>query len=96
LTEEHPLVNPFDIGDMWSNLWGRFHDTPGAGFENMGGHHGIMSSAQQNLLRPIPTDTEAQILRFRLRNNVKVSMIEFRIIANDVIFALMGITLLNN
>ena len=92
--EEHALVNPDHIGDMWCTLWGRYHDTPANGFENMGGHSGAMSSTGQDLSRPIATDTEAHILRFMLRPEVKVETLEFRTIANDAVFALMGVTLL--
>lgn len=53
-----------------------------------------MSSAGQDLSGPIATDTEAHILRFPLRQGVKVKSLEFRTIANDAVFALMGITLL--
>ena len=92
--EEHPLVNPTDIGDMWFTLWYRFHDTPNNGFENIGGRRGEMSSKGLDLDSPIPTDTEAHILRFRLRPGRKVRAVEMRTIANDAIFALMGITVL--
>lgn len=92
--EEHPLVNPTDIGDMWFTLWYRFHDTPNNGFENIGGRHGEMSSKGLKLDTPVPTDTEAHILRFRLRPGRKVKAVEMRTIANDAIFALMGITVL--
>lgn len=53
-----------------------------------------MSSAGQDLTKQIPTDLEAHILRFCLKENRKVKEIEMRVIANDVIFALMGVTLL--
>ena len=92
--QEYPLYNPADIGDMWFTLWNRFHDTPNAGFENMGGHHGAMSSAGLDLTQPIPTDTEAHILRFRLRGGETLKRVGLKAVANDVIFALMGITVL--
>lgn len=92
--EEHPLVNPWDIGDMWGNCWKRYHDTPANGFENISGFTGALSSAGLDLTKPILTDTEAHILRFKLRENVKVRSVEMRTIANDVLFALMGVTLL--
>jgi len=92
--QEYPLVNPFDIGDMWFTLWGRYHDTPANGFENISGRRGAMSSAGLDMREVIPTDTEAHILRFILRPDVKVKTIEMRIIANDVAFALMGISIL--
>lgn len=93
-TEEFPLVSPFDIGDMWFTFWGRYHDTAGAGFENLAGNHGEMSSKGLDLTKSIPTDTEAHILRFKLKENETVETVEFKIIANDVVFAVMGLTFL--
>jgi len=92
--EEYPLVNPFDIGDMWYTLYNRFHDTPANGFENLSGRWGALSSAGLDLNQVIETDTEAHILRFKLRPGVKVKSLEMRTIANDAIFALMGISIL--
>ena len=92
--EEHPLRNPDGIGDMWFTKFGRWHDTPANGFENIGGGRGALSSAGLDLSKPVETDLEAHILRFRLREGVPVSEVEMRVIANDVIFALMGVTVL--
>ena len=92
--EAHPLCNPDGIGDMWFTKFGRWHDTPANGFENIGGGRGALSSAGQDLSKPVETDLEAHILRFRLREGVPVREIEMRVIANDVIFALMGVTVL--
>jgi len=94
IREEYPLINPYDIGDMWDTEFGRYHDTPGAGFENISGNRGALSSTGLDLTSVIPTDTEAHILRFLLRQDVKVKEIEMRTIANDAIYALMGITIL--
>jgi hypothetical protein len=94
VTEEHPLYNPDGIGDMWFTKFERYHDTPANGFENIGLGRGALSSAGLDLTRQISTDLEAHILRFRLREGVAVKEIEMRIIANEVIFALMGVTLL--
>ena len=79
---------------MWFTKFARYHDTPANGFENIGGGRGALSSAGQDLTKQIPTDMEAHILRFRLREDQTVKEIEMRVIANDVIFALMGVTLL--
>ena len=92
--EEYPLFNPDGIGDMWFTKFARYHDTPANGFENIGVGRGALSSAGQDLTKQIPTDMEAHILRFRLREDQTVKEIEMRVIANDVIFALMGVTLL--
>ena len=94
-TEEYPLVNPFDICDGWSNLWGRFHDSPGCGFENLRGKQGVLSSAGQNLCKAIPTDTEAEILSFPLRKK-PVSAVTVRAVANDIVYCLMGVTVLRD
>jgi hypothetical protein len=79
---------------MWSNKFERYHDTPANGFENIGCGRGALSSVGQDLSKPIQTDLEAHILRFRLRPCKAMKEIEMRVIANDVIFALMGITVL--
>ena len=92
--ETHPLCNPDGIGDMWFTKFGRYHDTPSNGFENIGRGRGALSSAGQDLTKPVETDLEAHILRFRLKDGVPVREIEMRVIANDVIFALMGVTVL--
>jgi len=92
--EEHPLFNPDGIGDMWFNKFERYHDTPANGFENIGSGRGALSSEGLDLTKQILTDLEAHILRFHLREGVPVVEIEMRVIANDVIFALMGITML--
>jgi len=92
--DEHRLVNPFDIGDTWSTLWERWHDTARNGFESLGGRTGADSSAGLDLTKPIKTDTEAHIMRFLMRANDELSYIEFRIIANDVAFGVMGVTVL--
>lgn len=94
IAEEHPLYNPDGIGDMWFTKFERYHDTPANGFENIGTGRGALSSARLDLTKPIATDLEAHILRFHLRRDVRVKEIEMRIIANDVIFGLMGVTLL--
>ena len=47
-----------------------------------------------DLTRQIPTDMTAQILRFPLQENQRVREVELRVIANDVVFALMGVTVL--
>jgi len=94
VSQEYPLINPYDIGDMWFVMWNRYHDTPANGFENLSGRRGALTSAGLDLNSPIETDTEAHILRFYLREGVKVTKMEMRTIANDAIFALMGVTVL--
>ncbi len=93
--EEFPLYNPDGIGDMWFNKLDRYHYTAANGFENLSdGQVGAVSSAGLDLTKPIYTDLEGHILRFKLRPDVRVEEIEMRIVANDVGFALMGVTLL--
>lgn len=89
-----PLINPFDICDGWFTFWGRFHDSPGCGFENLRGKEGALSSAGLDLSVPIATDTEAEILCFPLEPDKELASVEFRIIAQDAIFCLMGLTIL--
>lgn len=95
VVEEHPLFNPDGIGDMWFNKFDRYHYTAANGFENLSdGTVGAVSSAGLDLTKSIYTDLEGHILRFRLRPDVRVDEVEMRIIANDVTFSLMGVTLL--
>jgi len=94
VVKEHPLVSPFDIGDCWSCMYGRYHDTAANGFENMSGRKGHLSSAGLDLRGPVNVATEAHILCFQLREGVKVASVEMRIIALEVLFALMGVTIL--
>ena len=95
VNEIHPLVNPETIGDMWSTIWRRWHDTPANGFEKLGGYlPGPDSSYGQDLTRPIETGIEAHIIHFPLREGIRLKEIEMRITANDVLFSLMGITIL--
>lgn len=89
-----PLVNPFNICDGWFTLWSRFHDSTGCGFENLRGKEGALSSAGLDLNVPIATDTEAEILCFPLEPDKELLSVEFRMIALDSIFCLMGLTVL--
>lgn len=89
------LVNPFDIGDCWSTWCGRWHDTAANGFENLGGRFGPPgSSAAGDLTRPIAVDTEAHLVKIPLRPGVELRQITVEAVANDVIFGLMGASIL--
>jgi hypothetical protein len=89
------LVNPFGIGDCWNSWLGRFHDTAANGFENLGGRFGPPgSSAAGDMTRPIAVDTEAQLIGFPLRSGATLQEIVIEAVANDVIFGLMGATVL--
>ena len=89
------LVNPFDIGDCWSTWCGRFHDTAANGFENIGGRSGPAGSAEAgDLTKPVEVDTEAHLLGFDLKKGTVLEKVGFEAIANDVIFGIMGATIL--
>ena len=89
------LVNPFDIGDCWGTWLGRFHDTAANGFENVGGRFGPPgSSAAGDLTQPIVVDTEAHLVKIPLRQGVDLRVLTFEAVANDVIFGLMGASIL--
>lgn len=92
--EAFPLICPRDISNTLYPYFGYFHDTPGAGFENMGGRNGPMSSAGQNLNTCIPTDTEAHILRFRLKPGEILKTVTFETVCQDAAYCLMGVTVL--
>jgi hypothetical protein len=89
------LVNPSGIGDCWSTWCGRFHDTAANGFENLGGRFGPPgSSAAGDLTQPIAVDTEAHLLKIALRPGQALRTITLQAVANDVIFGLMGASIL--
>ena len=89
------FVNPFDIGDCWSTWCGRYHDTAANGFENIGGRSGPMGSSDvEDLTKPVALDTEAHLVPFPLRTDVTLASVTVEAIANDVIFGIMGATIL--
>jgi hypothetical protein len=89
------LVNPFDIGDCWSTWCGRFHDTAANGFENIGGRSGPAGSNDvEDLTKPVALDTEAHLVPFPLRTDVTLVSVTVEAIANDIIFGIMGATIL--
>jgi hypothetical protein len=94
-TQSMDLVNPFDIGDCWSTWCGRYHDTAANGFENLAGRFGPPGSAAAgDLTRPIAVDTEAHLVRLPLREAVPLRTLTVEAVANDVIFGLMGASVL--
>ena len=91
--ETHDLVNPFTIGDCWNQY--RYHDTAANGFENLGGRSGPPGSAGiKDLDRPIAVDTEAHLVAFDLKPGVELRSVRLEAVANDVIFGVMGATVL--
>ena len=93
--ESKDLVSPFDIGDCWSTWCGRWHDTAANGFENLGGRFGPAGSSQaKDLTQPINVDTEAHLVAFDLRPGAALKSVHIEAVANDVIFGVMGATVL--
>ncbi|HQE81494.1 MAG TPA: DUF4450 domain-containing protein [Candidatus Hydrogenedentes bacterium] len=93
--ESTDLVNPFTIGDCWGTWCGRYHDCQANGFENLGGRHGPAGSADvQDLTQPVAVDTEAHLVPFLLKPGAELASVEFEAVANDVIFGIMGATVL--
>jgi hypothetical protein len=93
--QSHDLVNPTGIGDCWSTWCGRFHDNAANGFENIGGRTGPAGSAEVgDLTQPIPLDTEAQLLSFDLLQDTELSSVTLEAVANDVVFGVMGASVL--
>ncbi len=93
--EVRDLVNPFDIGDCWSTWCGPYFDTPANGFENIGGRSGPAGSSQvQDRSRPVAVDTIAHLVAFPLKPGIPLEGIDFEAIANDIVFGVMGISVL--
>jgi hypothetical protein len=88
------LVNPFDIGDCWSTWCGRWHDTAANGFENLGGRFGPPGSAGVDLTRPVAVDNQAHLVKIPLRPRIQLRGLTVEAVANDVIFGLMGVSIL--
>jgi hypothetical protein len=89
------MVNPFGIGDCWNSWLGRFHDTAANGFENLGGRFGPPGSSAAGVMpQPIAVDTEAHLIGIPLRSGVTLQDLVVEAVANDVIFGLMGATVL--
>lgn len=85
------MTNPFGIGDCWDTWLGSSHDTAANGFENLGGRFGPAGSIEvADMTQPVEVDTEAHIVQFELRQNIQLVSIALEAIANDVIFGLMG------
>ncbi len=94
-TDSKDLVSPIDIGDCWSTWCGRWHDTAANGFENLGGRFGPAGSSQvQDITKPVNVDTEAHLVAFDLRPGALLKSVRLDAVANDVIFGVMGATVL--
>lgn len=87
------MVNPFDIGDCWNQY--RYHDTAANGFENLGGRSGPAGSRDVlDMTQPVAVDTEAHLVAFDLKADMTLDSVRLEAIANDVIFGVMGATIL--
>ena len=94
-TEPHDLVNPFDIGDCWSTWYNFHYDTAANGFENIGGRSGPAGSSNvADLTKPVSVDTIAHLIAFPLRSGAQLDTVEMEAIANDVVFGVMGASVL--
>ena len=92
-TEVVDLVNPTGIGDCWNQY--RYHDTAANGFENLGGRSGPAGSALvPDLTRPVAVDTEAHLVSLKMKPGAVLRELQMEAVANDVIFGLMGATVL--
>ena len=93
LSEPVDLVNPTGIGDCWNQY--RFHDTAANGFENIGGRSGPAGSAQvADMTRPVAVDTEAHLVALELKPGAVLREVQMEAVANDIIFGLLGATIL--
>lgn len=92
-TQVADFVNPFDIGDCWGQY--RCHDTPAAGFENLAGRLGPAGSAEvRDLTQPVRVDVDADLVAVPMKPNVQLESVAFETVANDVIFGVMGASIL--
>jgi hypothetical protein len=89
------LTSPLTIGDCWSTWCGRWHDTPRNGFENLGGRFGPAGSSQAgDLTKPVNVDTEAHLVPLELRPGKMLDSVRVEAVANDIVFGIMGATVL--
>ncbi len=89
------LVNPHTIGDCWGTCLGRVHDTAANGFENLAGRYGPAGSCKvADLTKPVAVDTEAHLVAIPLNSDQTLTHLTFEAIANDVVFGLMGMSIL--
>lgn len=94
-SEAYNLVSPIDIGDCWGTWCGRYHDTAANGFENLGGRNGPAGSIEvEDMHKPVEVDTEAHLIKFNLKPGMAVHYVELRAMANDVVFGIMGASIL--
>lgn len=94
-SETHDLVNPFDIGDCWSTWCGPHFDTPANGFENIGGRRGPAGTSQvKDRTLPVLVDTIAHLIALDLPTGKQLKEVRMEVIANDVVFGLMGASIL--
>lgn len=89
------LTSPETIGDCWSTWCNRWHDTAANGFENLGGRLGPAGSAEvADMTTPISVDTEAHLIAIPMHKAETLKNLQVRAIANDVVFGVMGISIL--
>jgi len=89
------LASPADIGDCWSTWCNRWHDTAANGFENIGGRSGPAGSADvADMTKPVSLDTEAHLVAIPMREDVPLESIRIQAVANDIIFGVMGASVL--
>jgi hypothetical protein len=96
-TETHDLTQPFDIGNCWGEWSGLYYDTPANGFENIGGRSGPAGTSKlADPTKPVAVDTIAHLVRFDLAPGKTLDQVDMEVIANDVIFGVMGASLLKD
>jgi hypothetical protein len=94
-TEKHDLTQPFDIGNCWGQWCGLYYNTPVNGFENIGGRSGPPGTSKvDDPTKPVAVDSIAHLVRFDLPAGKALDQVEMEIIANDVIYGVMGASVL--
>lgn len=89
------LTSPETLGDCWSTWCNRWHDTAANGFENIGGRSGPAGSAEvTDRTQPVSVDTEAHLVSIPMRAGEMLEGVSIRAVANDIIFGIMGASVL--
>lgn len=93
--QSRDLVSPFDICDCWLRY--HCHNTPSAGFENIGGRFGPAGSVEvADLTRPVYVDNDADLIAIDMKPDAMLKSVKVEAVSEDVIFGVMGASVLKS